>query len=858
MGSLRRMMAGRSDAARGGGDLRAARIALAAALACGLGYLLLIIRFAPTLQAGRFPLPWAVPIYEGPFAVASLAAGYLCFQRHRLREDVGSAALGVGLWVTTVFTVSHMLSQPDYGWRSFLPPPVAPAFLFLAYTAFFMSLGLSAYVGRRRLPLTDRSRVIVGVGAFVVAAGIVAGLVLAAPALPPLVKAGILTPAGRWFGLLTAGAAGVWSLLGVARKLWRGNDLPFTGFLALSSLLLLAAVAGFLLVPFRYSLTWYVAGFARPVGASILFLGLLSEQIGLYRDARSRQRVFEGLHRAGQAMMATLDQRKLLNIITQGVMEVSDAEGAILYEVAGDPAVLRPVSWSGRFTSFISEEVCLPVGVGVAGRAAAEGLPFWSSDAAADSGINVTPEYVERVRSEGLKALLAVPLRVRGEIFGALVVAYWRAREFRNEDVQLLSTFAAQAAAALENSRLYNEVKSQLATIERVQSQLVQIEKLSAIGQFVAGVAHELNNPLTVVLGEAELLMQRDVPPAIREELAEIRDAARRTARIVEGLSTFARQHAPSREVTDIHEVIAQALRLRASQLTLDNIRVVEEFDRSLPHVAVDSHQIVQVLVNVINNAHQAIKGIRQSGTIVVRTSRAVDGVEIEVEDDGPGIPLAVLPKLFDPFFTTKPVGQGTGLGLSISHGIVRQHGGVISARNRPGGGAIFRVTLPVEAGSQVPIFHGGGKPEARKDETTGEHAIGGGPCRVLVVDDDAHVANALAKIIASLGHRVDRAHSAEEARRKIAADHFDALILDFKMPAMDGRALWEEIRQTHPGLERSVIFMTGDVADPETSAFLARTGLPCLFKPFLPNEILAALGAVLTARRKDAEPRRD
>jgi two-component system NtrC family sensor kinase len=444
---------------------------------------------------------------------------------------------------------------------------------------------------------------------------------------------------------------------------------------------------------------------------------------------------------------------------------------------------------------------------------------------------------------------------VKGEIFGALVVAYWRAREFGGEDIQVLSAFAAQAASALENSRLYDEIKNQLATIERVQSQLVQIEKLSAIGQFVAGVAHELNNPLTVVLGGAELLMQQEVPPAIREELAEIHDAARRTARIVEGLSTFARQHAPSREVIDIHEVITQALRLRASQLALDNIQVVEEFDRSLPRVAADSHQIVQVLVNVINNAHQAIKGIRESGTIVIRTSRAVDGVGIEIGDDGPGIPPDALTKLFDPFFTTKPVGQGTGLGLSISHGIVRQHGGVISARNRPDGGAIFRVTLPVDTSGAS--LHGKGKPEAGREGVAGVPAIGGGPCRILVVDDDAHVANALAKIVASLGHRVDRAHSAEEARRKLALDHFDALILDFKMPAVDGRALWEEIRQTHPGLERSVIFMTGDVADPETSAFLARTGLPCLLKPFLPNEIPAALGAVLTARRMDADPHR-
>jgi two-component system NtrC family sensor kinase len=231
----------------------------------------------------------------------------------------------------------------------------------------------------------------------------------------------------------------------------------------------------------------------------------------------------------------------------------------------------------------------------------------------------------------------------------------------------------------------------------QLQEQLVQSAKLSAIGQMISGVAHELNNPLTTVMGYAQLLLVGELDETVKADLQRIYDDALRAQRIVQDLLTFARQKKPERSPTDINETLERTLALRAYALEMDSIKLVTEFEEDLPWTMADGYQLQQVFLNIINNSYQAMAQQGKAGTLAVR-SECIGGNTIRVTfgDTGPGIPDEVLKRIFDPFFTTKDVGMGTGLGLSVSHGIIQEHGGRIWAESDPGQGAVFVVELPV------------------------------------------------------------------------------------------------------------------------------------------------------------------
>ncbi|HEY3065724.1 MAG TPA: ATP-binding protein [Methylomirabilota bacterium] len=268
---------------------------------------------------------------------------------------------------------------------------------------------------------------------------------------------------------------------------------------------------------------------------------------------------------------------------------------------------------------------------------------------------------------------------------GSLTIHVNRMRE-RLEDVS--------ARERQADARLQEQVES----LRRTQEQLAQAEKLSALGHLVAGVAHELNNPLTAILGFAHLLGQRPgVEGDARKELDVIEEQAARAGRIVRNLLLFARSQGPERVPTSLNDVIAKAVELKRYQLTVDTIDIDCILDPSLPITALDPAQMQQVFLNLLNNAHDALRA-GGHGCLTIRTSwdRVADRVVAEVADDGPGIPADLLPRIFDPFFTTKDVGDGTGLGLSICHGIVAEHGGSITVESRPGEGTTFTISLPV------------------------------------------------------------------------------------------------------------------------------------------------------------------
>ena len=235
---------------------------------------------------------------------------------------------------------------------------------------------------------------------------------------------------------------------------------------------------------------------------------------------------------------------------------------------------------------------------------------------------------------------------------------------------------------------------------KRLQLQLIQSEKMAALGQLVSGVAHELNNPLTSVLGYTQLLMALpSLNVQVSEKLEIIHREAERTRRIVNNLLSFSRQHKPSRSDVDVNEVINRTLELRTYEMRVSNLVAKTDYGQ-IPRIPGDEHQLQQVFMNIIVNAEQAIRSAKKNGTLSIKTEyRVSNGIEcvcINIADDGPGIPREHLDKVFDPFFTTKPVGKGTGLGLAITYGIVKEHGGNIRVESNPGSGATFIVELPV------------------------------------------------------------------------------------------------------------------------------------------------------------------
>ena len=385
-------------------------------------------------------------------------------------------------------------------------------------------------------------------------------------------------------------------------------------------------------------------------------------------------------------------------------------------------------------------------------------------------------------------------------------------------------------------TRDITDKKRAAAELARQRESLYQREKLVALGSLLAGVAHELNNPLSVVVARAVLLEERG-DPATQVAAGKIRTAAERCARIVRTFLAMARQQRPHRGPVATNDVVSAALDITGYAISTSSIAVELDLAKDIPPILADADQLHQVMLNLIINAQQSLQDQPAPRRIRIesRFDAAANAIRVKVADNGPGIPEHLRARIFEPYFTTKPMGVGTGVGLAVSLGIVEAHGGTLTVDCPAEGGAVFTVRLPVAAVDAATVDASPAwKPAA--DQRA-----------ILIVDDEADIRDALAEIMTGARYRVVTASSGREALERMAAERYDAIITDIRMPDLDGRALYEEIERRWPWKADRVVFVTGDTLASGLRKFVTESGRPVIEKPFLPGEVRRVVAELAT-----------
>ena len=409
------------------------------------------------------------------------------------------------------------------------------------------------------------------------------------------------------------------------------------------------------------------------------------------QQIRRRNRELVVLNSIAETLVYTLDLTDSILRTLRQLLELFELDAASLYLFDPDGVTLRRVAVVGHRSEFSKNFPPVAIPAELVQQLKNAHATFLSA-----AGLPLPPVARELQRREGIESAYIVTLWSKEKIIGGLVVGCRAVREFTPADISLLIAVGSQISSAVERSLLYEETRHAYENLRRTQEQLVHSEKLAAVGQLISGVAHELNNPLTAILGYSQLLTSSgQVGPKGLGYTEKIYKQAQRTHRIVQNLLSFARQHKPERVPVRLNAILEDTLALRDYDLRLSQIRVHLDLSPELPEIPADPHQLQQVFLNLINNAVDAILEKDSEGDLWVRTGVEEKHAFIEFTDSGPGVKDAS--RVFDPFYTTKPVGKGTGLGLSICYGIVTEHGGGIRVKNEPERGATFRIELPVQ-----------------------------------------------------------------------------------------------------------------------------------------------------------------
>ncbi|MDV2989876.1 MAG: PAS domain S-box protein [Dehalogenimonas sp.] len=453
------------------------------------------------------------------------------------------------------------------------------------------------------------------------------------------------------------------------------------------------------------------------------------------------------------------------------------------------------------------------------------------SDLEAHETIDETKKRIQHIREYGDARFETQHRRKDGNIYDVEISAQYRPVD-DGYLVVFIRDITDQKLKEAENRRLRE--KSELSG------------RLAAIGEMAAGIAHEINNPLTSVIGFAELLLlEENLPENAAAEVKVIYEGSQRVKDIVARLLTFARQSSPEKIHTDLAEVIDNTIGLRSYVLKTSNIQVVKRYAPDLPRVKADPGQLQQVFLNLIVNAEYAMKQARNQGTLTLTTEQYGDNVRVLVTDDGTGIDEQIQQSIFQPFFTTKDTGEGTGLGLSLSFGIIQEHGGSIRVESQRGHGTTFVIELPAAhhpAGqlATAPVV------ENRRSENK---------ARFLVIDDEPFVRALIQRLLVQNGHVVEECDEASRALDLLERNNYDVVLLDIRMPGTSGMELYDAICARWPWLAGCVIFITGDSSDVVIRDYLKTISIPVISKPFNRRTLEAAVDSLLLKLDKGKSP---
>jgi len=563
------------------------------------------------------------------------------------------------------------------------------------------------------------------------------------------------------------------------------------------------------------------------------FLLDITERKRAEQEIRRRNRELMVLNSIAQTLSESMDLGDSLYRTLRQITELFglDASSLYLFEEAGEK--IRRVASVGHRSEYARHFPAVEVKPELLQHIKSVHATFLSVQ-----GLPLPAIFRDAQRKEDISSSYMVVLWSKDRVIGGLVVGSRTPKEFSPADINLLIAVGSQMSSAIERSMLYEETRQAYENLRRTQEQLLHSEKMAAVGQLISGVAHELNNPLTAILGYSQLLTSSgQIGPQGIEYADKLYKQAQRTHRIVQNLLSFARQHKPERVPVQLNQILEETFALRDYDLRMSNIRVHLDLAQDLPVTAADPHQLQQVFLNIVNNAADAILDHAKDGDLWVRTGTHENRLHIEFSDSGPGVRDAS--RVFDPFYTTKPVGKGTGLGLSICYGIITEHGGSIRVQNVPPQGARFTIELPF----QTPI-----RPEASDPGRTGTRHKEG---RILLVDGDESVLETASAILRAQNHEVHTARNVAGAVALLENQGFDLLVADCTLSGQGTRnALHDWIVAEKPGLVNKCVWMQTITSLGDTAESGPHAGSRMLQKPFKAAELLGLVEEMLDTVR--------
>jgi PAS domain S-box-containing protein len=570
------------------------------------------------------------------------------------------------------------------------------------------------------------------------------------------------------------------------------------------------------------------------LGAICRHAGLFMENARLYAEATGRAQEAQELARLARSLTENLDAAEVGRRTAESARQLLGGVATTLRLLQPDHT-LTLVASSGDARWIVPGPITLSPPEGLIARAALGRAPVSSTDVLADS--RCSEGLRARIAEHGSFAMLAVPLHAKGEVIGVLTIADHAGRVFGEREVALLTAFADQAAIALENSRLYGDLRDALRRAEESQQRVVQGERLRALGELAGGVAHDFNNTLAIIVGRVEaLLAETDDPERVRhlEVILKVASDAGTTVQRIQGFASK-RLARPSQSL-DLNELVDEVVEMTRSRwkdaAQARGVRYEMAVEHGeIPRIAGEAAELREALTNILFNALDAMPN---GGKLSISTRHDRDGVLCLVRDTGTGMPESVRRRVFDPFFTTKG-DRGTGLGLSVVYGIVSRHGGDIEVESRLGRGTTFTIRLPV------------GLPAPATESPASRPAVTARPGRVLVVEDEPEVREIIAAVLRSDGHAVVVCEDGDSALVELEIDEFDLVITDLGMPGLSGWDVARAVKERRPGTPVAMVTGWSEQIDPSK---VGSGGIDYLVaKPFRREEIRVMVTSALAGR---------